>query len=81
MLAPVDAQPSTIASTAPASTASQGLTSRIYESLSENPYFSAGAGLAGIGIAMSVGKRALIIGNALFRRRFVTTMQLNNEDA
>ncbi|KAH7726394.1 mitochondrial chaperone BCS1 [Aphelenchoides avenae] len=30
---------------------------------------------------MSVGKRAAIVGNALFRRRFVTSLQLNNEDA
>lgn len=62
-------------------TKSVGLVDRIYENLSANPYFSAGAGLVGIGLAASIGKRLVILSNTLFRRKFVISLSLNNDDA
>lgn len=60
---------------------SRSLFDKVYASLSSNPYFSAGAGLVGIGIVASLGKRLVILSNTLFRRRFVISLSLNNDDA
>lgn len=53
----------------------------IVESLSTNAYFGAGAGLAGIGIAMAMARRSLMLANTLLRRRLLITLQGSNEDA
>uniref|UniRef100_A0AC35UAB9 Mitochondrial chaperone BCS1 n=1 Tax=Rhabditophanes sp. KR3021 TaxID=114890 RepID=A0AC35UAB9_9BILA len=58
----------------------KGFISETISSLTSNQFFSAGAGLAGLGFAATLGRRFMIIGNALFRRRFMTSLQLNNED-
>jgi hypothetical protein len=65
----------------PSAVIHSGLIDRIYANLSENPYFSAGAGLVGIGITATIGKRLIILSNTLFRRKFVISLSLNNEDA
>lgn len=45
-----------------------------------NPYFSAGAGLIGIGAIATISKRALIIANTFFRRQFVSVLEVDNTD-
>jgi hypothetical protein len=58
-----------------------GLFDQVYTHLSENQLFTGGAGLAVIGLAVKFSNRLAIISNALFRRRFVISLSLNNDDA
>uniref|UniRef100_A0AC34F904 Mitochondrial chaperone BCS1 n=1 Tax=Panagrolaimus sp. ES5 TaxID=591445 RepID=A0AC34F904_9BILA len=54
--------------------------SNFFERLSTNPLFSAGAGLAGLGILAQFGRRLLIIGNTIARRKFISKLQITNEE-
>uniref|UniRef100_A0A915Q1R8 Mitochondrial chaperone BCS1 n=1 Tax=Setaria digitata TaxID=48799 RepID=A0A915Q1R8_9BILA len=53
---------------------------KIYSHLSTNPYFGAGAGLAGLGVCLSIARKFLVISNALFRKRFLISLEISNED-
>ncbi|KAM3723069.1 Mitochondrial chaperone BCS1 [Dirofilaria immitis] len=53
---------------------------KICSYLSTNPYFGAGAGLAGLGVCLSIARKLAVISNTLFRRRFLISLQISNED-
>ncbi|EJW82782.1 mitochondrial chaperone BCS1 [Wuchereria bancrofti] len=53
---------------------------KVYSYLSSNPYFGAGAGLAGLGVCLSITRKLIVISNTIFRRRFLISLQISNED-
>ncbi len=48
---------------------------KVTASLSDNPYFSAGAGVFGLGLSTAILKRALQGSLILFRRHCMITME------
>ena len=49
----------------------------IVSTLSENPYFSAGFGLFGVGAVAAGGRKLTSAGIVLFRRHCITTLGIN----
>ena len=49
----------------------------IVSTLSENPYFSAGFGLFGVGAVAAGGRKLTNAGLVLFRRHCITTLGIN----
>lgn len=47
----------------------------------DNPYFSAGFGLIGVGAGVALLRRGLVVASSLVRRRFVHTMEVTSRDA
>ncbi|CAF3981433.1 unnamed protein product [Rotaria sp. Silwood1] len=54
--------------------------SDLITSLSSNPYFGAGAGLIGIGTVLAVLRRSSQYGLIFFRRQFMITLEVPNND-
>jgi len=52
----------------------------IIAGLADNPYFGAGFGLFGLGAAAAVARQATGVGMVLFRRHFVTTVEVTCKD-
>jgi chaperone BCS1 len=76
--APLDAAAAAASSSAAASSGT--LTSSLYTTLSSNPYFSAGAGLYGLGAVAMVGRYGVKIASTFIKRRFVVSLETTNKD-
>ena len=53
---------------------------KIVSNLGDNPYFSAGFGLVGVGAGLAAGRQALSIGLILFRRHCMMTLEITHRD-
>lgn len=54
--------------------------SEYVSSLSDNPYFGAGFGLAGIGASVAVFRKGLQVGLLYFRRHYLITLEVPCRD-
>jgi len=52
----------------------------LLSTLSDNPYFGAGFGLIGIGFAAQMARKGLQVGMIMFRRHYVTTVEVTCKD-
>ncbi|XP_018017324.1 mitochondrial chaperone BCS1 isoform X1 [Hyalella azteca] len=52
----------------------------LISSLADNPYFGAGFGLFGLGAATAVLRKSFMIGSILFRRHYMTTLEVPCRD-
>lgn len=51
-----------------------------FASISDNPMFTAGVGLVGMGTALAVGRQSLKYGFYLWKRHYLTTLEITSYD-
>ncbi len=54
--------------------------SQLLAALQDNPYFGAGFGLMGLGLGASVARKGAQVGLILFRRHYMTTVEITCKD-
>ncbi|KIY36774.1 mitochondrial chaperone BCS1 [Cryptococcus gattii E566] len=65
--------------TLPSNGSSEG-ESLISRMMADNPYFSAGAGLMGIGVALTSLRRSITLGATMAQRRMLVTLEIPSKD-
>lgn len=53
---------------------------KIFSNLGDNPYFGAGFGLVGVGAGLAICRQTLSIGQILFRRHCMMTLEITHRD-
>ena len=56
------------------------MASNMLATLGDNPYFGAGFGLMGVGIGATMLRKAAQMSMIMFRRHYVTTVEVTNKD-
>jgi hypothetical protein len=54
--------------------------SQLLAALGDNPYFGAGFGLMGLGLGASLARKGAQVGLILFRRHYMTTVEITCKD-
>uniref|UniRef100_A0A914IFR5 Mitochondrial chaperone BCS1 n=1 Tax=Globodera rostochiensis TaxID=31243 RepID=A0A914IFR5_GLORO len=52
----------------------------LFDTFAANPLFTGGAGLMGVGVLFNYGRKLALVGASVLRRKYVSTLELSNED-